>query len=118
MSTEPRGPYAVPPPAGCAPNAVSYGAYPRPRNGLGTAALVLGIIGVVFCWIPVTGWALNILAVVFGAIGRMRAIAGEATNRSSAVAGLVLGVIGLAVWIVFAIVGIAAFRSSGPMLGY
>lgn len=98
--------------AGYVPNAVTYGAYPTPRNGLGTAALVLGIIGIVFCWIPFTGWALNILAVIFGAIGRKRALAGQATNKSSAVAGLVMGVIGLAVWIVILIIGLTAFNSA------
>lgn len=92
---------------------VAYGAYPRPRNGLGTAALVLGIVGVVLCWIPFTGWALNILAVVFGAIGRKRAIGGQATNRSSAVAGLVLGVVGLAVWVVILLVVVSAGITAG-----
>jgi hypothetical protein len=94
---------------------VAYGAYPRPRNGLGTAALVLGIIGVVLCWVPFTGWALNILAIVFGAVGRKRAVEGQATNKSSAVAGLVLGVVGLAVWIVIIIVALAAVSTVGTL---
>jgi hypothetical protein len=101
------------PTPGVAP--VAYGAYPRPRNGLGTAALVLGIIGVVLCWVPFTGWALNILAIVFGAVGRKRAVEGQATNKSSAVAGLVLGVVGLAVWIVIIIVALAAVSTVGTL---
>ena len=100
-----------------APGAMTYGAYPAPRNGLGTAALVLGIIGVVLCWIPFTGWALNILAVIFGAIGRKRAINGEANNKSSAVAGLVLGVVGLAVWVVIVIFAFAAFNQASTTIG-
>jgi hypothetical protein len=94
---------------------MAYGAYPRPRNGLGTAALVLGIIGVVFCWVPFTGWALNILAIIFGAIGRKRAIDRRATNKSSAVAGLVLGVAGLAVWIIIIVVALAAVSTVGTI---
>lgn len=90
------------PPPGYPAAPLGYGA--APRNGLGTAALVLGIIGVVLCWIPFTGWALNILAVIFGGVGMGRAKRGEATNKSSALAGLVLGAIGLAVWIVIVIV--------------
>ncbi|MEO7126470.1 MAG: DUF4190 domain-containing protein [Nakamurella sp.] len=89
----------------------AYGAYQQPRNGLGTAALVLGIIGIVLCWIPFTGWILNILAVTFGAIGRKRGAIGEATNKSSAVAGLVLGIIGLAVWVVIFVGFLAAWNS-------
>jgi hypothetical protein len=101
-------------PAYAAPAApIGYGPHPAPRNGLGTAALVLGIIGVVLCWVPFTGWALNILAIIFGAVGRKRAVDGLATNRSSAVAGLVLGVVGLGVWIVI----IVMFVSTVGMIG-
>lgn len=94
---------------------IAYGAYPQPRNGLGTAALVLGIIGVVFCWVPFTGWALNILAIIFGAVGRKRAVTGQATNKSSAVAGLVLGVVGLAVWIVIIVIAMVAVTTVGTI---
>jgi hypothetical protein len=70
-----------------------YGAPPvRPRNGMGVAALVLGIVGFLI------GPA-SILAIVFGRIGLNRAARGEATNRGVAQAGLVLGVVTLALWI-------------------
>lgn len=94
---QPAQPQAAPPPYG-AP--VPYGQplpYGTPvplgmrRNGLGTAALVLGIVS--FCAfsfvIP------PVLAVVFGVIGRNRAKRGEATNKGVATAGLVLGSITL-----------------------
>lgn len=93
------------------PGSLAYGMSAAPRNGLGTAALVLGIIGVVLSWIPGTGWALNILAIIFGAVGINRAKRGQATNKSSALAGLILGVIGLAVWIVILVVFLAAWGS-------
>lgn len=123
----PDGPYpGQAPPATPYPPAAYYaqpypaagyaGAYREPRNGLGTAALVLGIIGVVFCWIPFTGWALNILAIIFGAVGRNRVKAGAANNKSSAVAGLVLGVIGLGVWVIFIVVLMSAASSVGVLL--
>lgn len=108
----PQGAYAPPVAA-----PMGYGTYPAPRNGLGTAAMVLGIIGVVFCWIPFTGWALNILAIIFGAIGRKRAVDGLATNRSSAVAGLVLGVFGLGIWIVIIIAFVSAVGTYGTSIG-
>lgn len=93
------------------PGPLAYGMSAAPRNGLGTAALVLGIIGVVLSWIPGTGWALNILAIIFGAVGINRAKRGQATNKSSALAGLILGVIGLTVWIVILVVFLAAWGS-------
>lgn len=105
-------------PAYAAPAApIGYGSYPAPRNGLGTAALVLGIIGVVLCWVPFTGWALNILAIIFGAVGRKRAADGLATNKSSAVAGLVLGVVGLGVWIVIIVMFVSAVGTIGVGVG-
>jgi hypothetical protein len=106
-------------PAYVAPAAapIGYGSYPAPRNGLGTAALVLGIIGVVLCWVPFTGWALNILAIIFGAVGRKRAADGLATNKSSAVAGLVLGVVGLGVWIVIIVMFVSAVGTIGVGVG-
>jgi uncharacterized membrane protein len=61
-----------------------------PRNGLGTAALVLGIIGFLLAVI-VLGGLLGIVAVVLGfvALGRVRR--GEANNRGVAIAGIVTG---------------------------
>jgi|AACY02.16.fsa_nt_gi hypothetical protein len=68
-----------PPPPGAAP-----------QNGMGTAALVLGIVQF-FC----LGTIGSILAVVFGKIGMNKADQGLATNRGSAKAGFILGIIGL-----------------------
>ena len=77
-----------------------------PQNGMGTAALVLGIIGLVLCG----GFTiiLPLLATVFGAIGRKKADQGLANNRGSATAGLVMGIIGLVIglsWLVLAFIG-------------
>ena len=68
---------------------------------MGTASLVLGIIGVVFSWTLIFGFIPGILAVIFGSIGRARAKRGEATNRGMATAGLVLGAIALVIVVVF-----------------
>lgn len=71
-----------------------------PKNGYGTAALVLGIIGLVFCWVPVFGVILAVLALVFGWLGMHRAEAGQATNKGHSIAGIVLGAIAALVGIV------------------
>ncbi|THV28008.1 DUF4190 domain-containing protein [Glycomyces paridis] len=68
----------------------------QPRNGLGTAALVCGIIAVVTSFIPGLNWftwPLGVLAIVFGAIGWSRANKGQATNKGIAITGLVLGIL-------------------------
>jgi len=71
---------------------------PVPQNGLGVAALVLGIIAVVLspcCYMIFTA-PTGILAVIFGAIGVQKAGRGEATNKGVAMAGLICGIVGLA----------------------
>ncbi|MGQ4490541.1 DUF4190 domain-containing protein [Streptomyces sp. SAS_281] len=70
---------------------------PAPANGLGIAALVLGIIATAgFCMYGL-GIVLGILALIFGIIGRGRAQRGEADNPGVALAGIILGSIGIVV---------------------
>ena len=49
-------------------------------NGLGTAGMVLGIVGAVICLVPVVGFLLGLLATIFGGIGLTKANRGEATK--------------------------------------
>lgn len=82
-----------------------YGA-PRPRNGLAIASLVLGIAGVVTCWLTFPGIILGILAVIFGGVGLARARNDRVSNKGMAIAGLTTGVIAIivgAVLLVYAI---------------
>lgn len=77
-----------------------------PQNGMGTAALVMGILQFV-CLGPIA----SILAIVFGKIGMNKADQGLATNRSSAQWGFWLGIVGLALsvialifWVLFFVI--------------
>ncbi len=79
------------PPSGGGP--VPYGAPTGRRNGLGTAALVVGVLAVVAAVTVVGGVVLGLVAVVLGALGRGRVKRGQADNGGSALAGIVLGVI-------------------------
>ncbi|MFF3291766.1 DUF4190 domain-containing protein [Streptomyces sp. NPDC003023] len=81
------------------------------RNGLGTAALVLGIIGLLFGVIPFLFWIgsiLGLLALILGLVGRGRAKRAEATNKGSATAGAVLGLLALIVSVIIGIVTVMA----------
>jgi uncharacterized membrane protein HdeD (DUF308 family) len=68
------------------------------RNGIGTAALVVGVVALVLAvlliFFPIA-FVLGILAVIFGAVGMRRATRGEANNRNHAMAGLICGAIAL-----------------------
>ncbi|MEV5974377.1 DUF4190 domain-containing protein [Streptomyces sp. NPDC051921] len=71
---------------------------PAPSNGMGTAAMVLGILAVVlaFCSYGVLGLILGGVALGLGIAAKKKSDRGEATNRGQAVAGITLGAIGLA----------------------
>ena len=78
----------------------------QPSNGLGTAGFVLGLIGLLFSFIPVIGvvaWPLVILGIVFSAVGMSKASKGRATNKGLAIAGLVVSIVGLIICIVWAV---------------
>jgi hypothetical protein len=78
-----------------------YGVPQQRRNGLGIAGMVLGIISVVLFFLSWIAAIIGILAIIFGAVGRSRVKKGQATNKAQATAGLVLGIIGTVVGIVF-----------------
>jgi hypothetical protein len=92
--------------------AAPYGTAPRrePRNGLGIAALVLGILALL-TGLFVVGAAFGLAAIVLGVLGRSRAKRGEATNGGMALAGIILGVLGVLLT-VLVLVGVASLFDS------
>jgi len=106
----PQGPPPQGPPPGQGP-AGSYqaGGYPAARgrrNGMGTTALVVGVVALVLVLLLLfspLGALLGLLAVLFGILGLIRANRGEADNRGQAVAGLVTGGLALLFGILFTI---------------
>lgn len=89
--------YSAPPIYGGPPPNAQW-AGPSPKNGLGIAALTLGVIGAISGLIPIFFWLagiLGVLALIFGLIGRGRAKRGEATNKGQATAGFVLGIVAI-----------------------
>lgn len=122
-------PYGAPPPSyGQAPGPPPYGQPQygqqqwgapggQKKNGLGIAALVLGLLAVVTSFTLVGGIVLGLAAIVLGVLGRGRAKRGEADNGGMAIAGVVLGAIGLLLSAAFIAAGVALFSSdSGQSL--
>jgi drug/metabolite transporter superfamily protein YnfA len=79
--------------------------YPqKPRNGIGIAALVVGILAIIAFLSVIGGVILGLIAIILGFVGRGRAKRGEATNGGMAIAGAVLGVVAILLsllWVFF-----------------
>jgi hypothetical protein len=84
-----------------------------PRNGLGITALVLAIIGLVFCWTVAGGIILGLCAIIIGFVARGRVARGEATNGGIAIAGIVLGFLAIIVSLIFIPIWIGVFNEVG-----
>lgn len=71
-------------------------------SGLAIASMVCGILSLVFFWVPLFGFLLGIIAIIFGAVA-IRQIGREPNlgGRGMAVAGLVCGIVGVAGWVIF-----------------
>lgn len=77
----------------------------QPRNGAGSAALVSGIVAVIFAVVPVVGEFVALpaalAAIVLGGIGLGRIDKGTATNLTETLTGMILGVLsGLIIFLI------------------
>jgi amino acid transporter len=104
------GSYPPPPPqpySGYAPPTA------QPKNGLGIAALVIAIVGLVFCWTVAGGVILGFVAIILGFVGRGRVKRGQATNGGVAIAGIVLGFLAIIVSLAFIPIWYSVFQDVG-----
>ena len=91
----------------------------RPRNGLGVAALVIGVSSLVaavsFLLFPLALLG-GVVGAILGAVGIGRAGAGRATNQGQAAAGLACSVIALILAAVLTVrVGTWVTHNTGPL---
>lgn len=92
---------------------------PAPRNGLGIAALVLGLVALPFTLTGLTAWlsiVLGLIAVPLALAGLGRVSRRQASNRGVTIAGLVLGLVAIALGITSTVVTVQALDEalSGP----
>lgn len=72
----------------------------RKAKRMGIASLILGIIGIVFCWILVISLITGIIGIVLSVKAR-NSIPVGAPGRGIATAGLVLSIIGIVLGVIF-----------------
>lgn len=77
---------------------------PPKTNGKSIAALVLGILSIM---LPYIGFIIGIIAIVFSAIS-LKEIKNQEQGRGMAIAGLVCGIVGTAIYAIIILVFILA----------
>jgi Domain of unknown function (DUF4190) len=75
---------------------------------MGTAALVLGIVGLLGAFVIGLGAPFAIAGIVLGIIGLQKVKRGEATNRGQAIGGIVTGAVGVAIAVLWVVLIVAA----------
>ena len=63
-------------------------------NGIGTAGFVLALIAIFLGWVPILGWIIWLLGLIFSAVGLTR------QPKGLAIAGLVISLVGIVMLIV------------------
>lgn len=93
-------------------NANLDGAGAPQGNGMATASLILGICSIVLFWLSFIGIVCGVLAIIFAVVAKNKIKANPNTaGAGSAKAGLITGIIGIAIWLVMVIV-VAVFLTS------
>lgn len=81
-----------------------YDGEPAPTsNGMATAAMVAGIVGLLLCWVPLIGFIILLVAIVLGVIGLSNNAAKAGVGKGAAVAGVAMGTVGIVLAIVLSL---------------
>lgn len=86
-----------------------------PAMGLGVTGMVLGILGIVFCWFMFFGFVFSLVGLILSIVAKKKGCTGVAT------AGIVCSAIGLGIGLIFSIiwiVGLAAAASYSNSYSY
>ena len=84
---------------------------PSGGTGIGIAAMVCGILSLIFCWIPLM--AFEIIAILLALCGVIMGAIGMKNPRCKgmSIAGLVCGIIGFVFAVIFLIACVSAYNS-------
>ncbi|WP_336658851.1 DUF4190 domain-containing protein [Leucobacter sp. USHLN153] len=96
----PAGSAANMPPAPTAPPAPAYSAGPVQPKGLAIAALVLGILSLIFVWVPIAGFIGGVVALILGILA-LRKGQHKGMSLTGIITGALAAIIGLVVSILF-----------------
>ncbi len=78
---------------------------------MAVAGMVLGILGLVLCWLPFVGWACALVGIILGALGMSKANKLGGKGKGMAVAGLICGILGLLIGVILFVLATMAVSS-------
>ena len=82
-------------------------------SGLAITSMILGIVSLILGWIPILGWIIFSLAIIFGIIALTKISKDEnLEGKGMAIAGIVMGAIPL-IGLIILVLGIGGFAYSG-----
>lgn len=84
-----------------------------PKNGLGTASLIIAIVAVLLVWTVFGGVILGITAAAMGFFAYARVKRGQANNGGIAISGIVLGILAIVGGLAFIAIWVAIFNQVG-----
>ncbi len=90
-------------------------------KGMSVAAMIFGILGVVFSFVPIVcfgAFACAIVGIALAAVAMKRIDAGGAGSKGMAIAGLVCGIVGCAFGIPSLICNICACQTGKAVAGF
>ena len=102
----------IPPPMGAPPMGYQQPGPSKPQ-GMAIGALVCGILAIVLFCFPIISIPLGIAAIVLGVMGRGKAQRGEAGGEGLAKIGMILGIVGAALSLLWMVLLMAGFRAAG-----
>jgi lysylphosphatidylglycerol synthetase-like protein (DUF2156 family) len=76
---------------------------PGQTNGMAVAGMVCGILGVVLFWFPYLSIILGILALVFGFVGRSKAVQLGGVGAGMATTAIITGAVAIVAGVIFLI---------------
>lgn len=104
----PSSPYAAPTSPYAAPSA--YGTpVAGPKQVLSLTSFILGIVGMLFSWIPFLGFLASLAAIIIGFIARKRE---PAAPKWMSLIGIILGFVAIVIGIVVIILLVVSFALS------
>jgi hypothetical protein len=84
-------------------------------SGMAIAGFIFGILSVLLGWIPVLGWIIVLLGIIFSSIGLAQTEKGKVKGKGLALAGLILSAFWpaiLVIALVLILLGILSFFSA------